>query len=88
MSGRPELKLHDWILVDGMSCVVADIRENGHQLGDCEVVFDAKKPANGNVRWNGGSWEFVPSGDFGGYADSYPRLADAVSVLKRGRWAK
>lgn len=86
MSDRPEIKLHEWIDVEGASCVVANIREDGSQFGDCEVVLNPKKPANRDVRWNGEDWEFLPSGDYGGYADSYPRLAGAVAVLKRGRW--
>jgi hypothetical protein len=83
MSNRPEIKLGGWIAVGSTSCVVADVRDNG----DCEVVFNSSKPTNCDARWNGESWAFVESGDYGGYADKYSRLSLYVQILKRGRYA-
>lgn len=69
-------------MVEGCHCVVANVRAEGDTLGDCEVVLNASKPANRDVRWSGNAWEFVPSGDYGGYADRYTRLAPYVRILK------
>ena len=87
MADRPETKPGGWILVGNCHCVVANVRAPGHALGDCEVVFDRSKPTNSDVVWNGDEWRFVERGDYGGYADKYPRLRDYVHILKRGRWA-
>lgn len=87
MADRPLVKPGDWICVGRTDCVVARIFEPSHVEGDAEVVFDPVKPTNRNVRWEGDGWEFVDSGDFGGYADKYPRLRSYVQVLKRGKYA-
>ena len=87
MADRPEIKPGDWIRIGNTDCVVANVREHSHALGDCEVVFNPSKPTNHDVVWTGGEWKFVESGNYGGYADKYPRLSEFVSILKRGRWA-
>lgn len=87
MSARPDVKPGDWITVGNTSCVVANVFNEGHSLGDCEVVFNQAKPANLNARWDGERWQFVKTGDYGGYADKYPRLSAYVAQLKRGRGA-
>ncbi len=84
MTERPSVKPRDWIDVGNTRCVVSRVREPNHQFGDCEVVFDGKKPANRDVRWTGNNWEFIETGDFGGYAEKYPRLREFVQILKRG----
>jgi len=83
MSNRPEIKPGDWIFVGSTSCVVANVRDSG----ECEVVFNSSKPTNREAFWNGESWAFVESGDYGGYADKYNRLNPYVQILKRGRYA-
>ena len=80
MAERPEIKPGDWICVGNQDCVVAYVREPGRVLGDCEVVFDPSKPTNHNVVWDGDGWEFVESGDYGGYADKYSRLNEYVRI--------
>jgi hypothetical protein len=88
MMPMPDVKPGDWIEIGLTHAVVTAIRSPQHPMGShCEVVFDASKPTNHDVRWNGNHWEFIKSGDFGGYADKYPRLRQYVSALKRGRWA-
>ena len=87
MTDRPEIEPGDWIQVGSRDCVVANVREAGNSLGDCEVVFNSSKPTNCDVLWDGEKWAFVSS-DLGGYADRYEHLNDAVWTLKRGRWAR
>ncbi|WGS02211.1 hypothetical protein MTX26_15900 [Bradyrhizobium sp. ISRA443] len=84
MKERPAVKPHDWIRVDGVSCVVAVVRDPTDPLGDLEVVFDRQKPANVDVKWTGEEWAFCRPGDLGGYADRYPRLSSFVRTLKAG----
>lgn len=71
-SSHPDISPGDWIVVDGIDCVVSKIYSPDYQLGICEIVCNPRKPANPN--------------DFGGYADRYPHLAPFVSKIKRGRW--
>ena len=87
MSDRPEITPGEWITVGSTDCVVANVREHGHQFGDCEVVLNPLKPANCDAFWNGTEWSFVKTGDYGGYADRYQRLSQYVAILKRGRYA-
>lgn len=82
MTRRPDIKPTDWIQVGLIDCVVARVRPLNHAAGDCEVVFNPVKPTNLNVRWSGESWEFVESGDFGGYADKQKDLLPYVQILK------
>lgn len=65
--------------------MVAVVRAEGDSSGDCEVVFDPVKPTNRDIRWREGSWHFVETGDYGGYAENYPRLRQYVQILKSGR---
>jgi hypothetical protein len=85
MAPRPQVNLGDWIRIGSTSAVVSMIRESGDPFGDCEVVFNPSKPTNCDVRWTGEKWEFVESGDYGGYADKYDRLRPYVSILKGRR---
>ena len=90
MVDRPNVNPFDWIKVEGTPCVVAVVRNPDHVKfsGDLEVVFDPKKPTNHDVEWNGQEWVFCKRGDFGGYADRYPRLSAFVNTLKAGRYAR
>ena len=85
MSERPSIKPGDSIYIGGnnLAAIVAVVRAAGDRHGDCEVVFSPDKPTNRDVRWTGESWEFVPSGDYGGYASKYSRLATYVSLLQQ-----
>lgn len=85
MSDRPSIEPGDWICVNDVDCVVANVFAVGAPLGSCEVVFNPAKPTNRNASWTGTQWEFVETGDYGGYADKYPRLRSAVTALKAGR---
>jgi len=85
MTDRPSIKPGDWIEVEGVPCVVANLREPDPLFGDCEVVFNPSKPTNRDAKWEGGAWHFVKSGsDFGGYADK-DRLQRYVQILKSGK---
>jgi hypothetical protein len=85
MSERPPIKPGDWIRIGSVDCVVSLVRPHNDEWGDCEVVFDPKKPTNADVKWMGEAWQFVEKNDFGGYADKYNRLRHYVEILKRGR---
>jgi hypothetical protein len=85
MTDRPTVNPGDWIAVGQTPAVVSAVREPGSFSGDCEVVFNPQKPTNHDVVWTGEKWEFAERGDYGGYADKYPRLSEYVSILKRGR---
>ena len=88
MADRPAVKPHDWIKVEGVPCVVADVHGTPEPSGDVEVVFDPQKPSNVYVRWTGEAWAFSQPGDLGGYADRYPRLSAYVHTLKAGPYAR
>ena len=85
MTERPFIKSGDWIRIGSVDCVVSLVRPPGDSFGDCEVVFNAQKPTNDEARWANDHWEFVSNGATGGLADRYPRLADFVWKLKRGK---
>jgi hypothetical protein len=82
MVNRPAVKLGAWINVESVDCVVSRLRARRHGLGDCEVVFNPSRPIHVDVKWNGEAWEFVKTGEFGGYADHYGRLRPYVAILK------
>ena len=83
----PELSPGDWVRVGKLDCVVAQIYSPDNPLGHyCEVVFNPHKPTNHDVVWTGRRLELAKTGDYGGYADNYPRLSRVVSILKRGRY--
>lgn len=82
MDERPAIKIGEWIQVGAMSCVVAMIHQD-RMICDCMVVCNPEKPANRDVSWDGEEWLFTP-GDFGGYAERNPSLAQFVAQLKRG----
>lgn len=84
MDSRPIISPGDWIRVANRRCVVANVRDTGNPIGDCEVVFNSSKPTNLNASWNGSEWEFVETGDFGGYAEKYSRLSKYVQILRQG----
>ena len=84
MEHRPNIAPYDEIIVGNQRCIVAVVREPGHSSGDCEVVFNARKPTNRDARWTDGQWAFVESGDYGGYADKYDRLSGFVAKLRGG----
>jgi hypothetical protein len=85
MSNQPVINVGDWIDVEGVPCVVANTRDEGHFFGYCEVVCNPKKPSNRDVKWSNEKWVFDNPNDFGGYADKYQRLNNVVSILKRGK---
>lgn len=85
---RPNVKPHDWIVVENVDCVVAMVRdpEFAQIFGELEVVFDPKKPTSHDVEWTVGAWTFCKRSDFGGYADRYSRLSAFVRTLRAGRY--
>lgn len=85
MKNRPKIKEGDWIVVENCNCVVAHVYEPDSSFGDCEVVFNKKKPTNRDVKWNGEKWMFKDSGDFGGYANRSQRLKMYIGILKYGK---
>jgi hypothetical protein len=87
MSDRPDVKPSDWIEVGDIDCVVCVVREHLDAFGDCEVVFNPKKPTNRDVIWNSGAeeWRFWETGDYGGYAEKYKRLRPFVVQLMQGK---
>lgn len=84
MSERPEIRLGQWISIGQIRAVVSKIHEQGQGFGDCEVVFDPRKPTNRDAEWLDGAWQFVDSPDFGGYAEVGDRLRRFVTILKAG----
>lgn len=87
MTDRPNIAPGVWIKIGNTDCVVAVVRPPNDPAGDCEVVHRPEKPTNNSARWTGDAWDFVKTGDYGGYADRNPRLRSYVQILKRGRWA-
>ena len=81
MADRPAVSPMDWVVVGHIRCVVAAVRDAGDPFGDCEVVCNPSKPANRDIRWDGSAWQFVESGDYGGYAEKYERLRPYVNKL-------
>ena len=87
--GPPRLVPGEWVRIGNLDCVVATIYPPDNPFGHyCEVVFNPRKPTNHNVVWDGDRLKLAETGDYGGYADNYPRLSEIVSILKRGRWAE
>lgn len=84
---HPKIVPGDWIDVGQQSCVVSKVYGKDSPSSICEVVFNPDKPTNHDVDWNGEKWFFPNRGDYGGYADKYPRLSTYVSILKRGRYS-
>lgn len=84
MIERPEIRLGQWISIGMVRAVISTIHEPGKGFGDCEVVFDPRKPTNRDAEWRDGAWQFVESPDFGGYAESSDRLRRFVTILKAG----
>lgn len=82
---KPTVSLRDWIYIgagdSSIAAVVCHISPDGKSV---EVVFDNNQPTNLTVKWVDGHWTFDDSPDHGGYADRYTRLAEFVSILKRG----
>jgi hypothetical protein len=87
MTNRPTVNPGDWIKVANLDCVVAVVRQPDQVAfsGDLEVVFDAQKPTNPDVEWNGEAWLFCKRPDYGGYAAGKSRLSQAVGILRLGR---
>jgi len=82
---HPNIKPGDWIDVAQRECVVSKLYRSDSSSGVCEVVFNPNKPTNCDVDWDGEKWFFPERGDYGGYADKYPRLSEFVAILKKGR---
>ena len=85
MVRRPNIKPGDWIRIGTVKAVVSVVRPENSKLGDLEVVFNPRKPTNHDVEWTGDEWTFAKRGDFGGYADRYPRLSLFVQQLRANR---
>ncbi|BDY59730.1 hypothetical protein [Escherichia coli] len=79
---HPEIHVKDWIDVGNRECVVQRLLPPGSPVGACIVVLNKTKPTTRIAGWNGEKWYFMPSHDFGGYADEY---APCVRELNRGR---
>jgi hypothetical protein len=86
MADRPPIAHGCWITVASVDCVVSTVRAEDDPTGDCEVVFDPKRPTARNARWNGGAWDFLEPEDFGINAKKAPRLTAYVQAL-RGRYS-
>ena len=85
MARRHYISPGDWIRIGQTDCVVSRVWPAGTASGDCEVVFNPDKPAYRNACWTGERWDFVKSGDIGGYAGKSARLRTFVEILKAGR---
>lgn len=85
MVEHPKIKLGEWIYVGQVPAVVSRLKNPNDAFTKDEIVFDPEKPTNRDVEWNGWAWQFVQSGDYGGYAEKYDRLRTYVAILKRGR---
>jgi hypothetical protein len=87
MRDIPKISRREWVIVGSIRAVVSNVYDglsaNG---GNVEVVFlDGHQAVNRDVRWTGTEWEFVNQGDYGGYADRYPRLQPYVGILRSGQ---
>lgn len=81
---KPKVYPGQWIWVQSRECVVCQEFQDT-SIADIEVVhMDQGKATNRDAKWNGEKWIFA-GGDMGGYADSYSRLSEFVSKLRRGR---
>ena len=58
MADRPPIAHGCWIKIASADCVVSKVRAEGDPTGDCEVVFDPKRPTSRDALWNGSAWEF------------------------------
>lgn len=83
MTDRPSIQPGAYISVGNAECVVFRVREVGHPLGDCEVVYDRDKPANRDVSWQNSSWVFTNPNDLGGYAERNRELWPFIRILRR-----
>lgn len=79
---HPEIHVRDWIDVGNSECVVQRLLPLGSSAGVCFVVLNKTKPTTRKVGWDGEKWYFMPSHDYGGYADDFD---PCVCELKRGR---
>jgi hypothetical protein len=87
MPEMPKVEPGDWIRIGERDALVCQLyKERPSPAGSrIEVVYDRKRPTNADVVWADTHWDFVEKGDFGGYADNYPRLAGWVRLLRAGR---
>lgn len=85
MAIRHYISPGDWIRIGRIDCVVSRVWPAGNVSGDCEVVFNPGKPMHNNAYWTGDQWDFVKSGELGGYAEKHARLRTFVETLKAGR---
>lgn len=78
--------LGQWIRVSNNDAVVCQIIEEPPP--EIEVVYlQGNQAVNRCAIWTEKGWIFDPNeGDYGGYADNYPRLSEYVAKLRRGRW--
>src|SRR6266498_2305918 len=80
---KPNVAPRQWIYVSGVNSVVCQVFKETPP--DIEVVFmDKGKAINKDAKWNNDRWIFTDN-SLGGYADEYPRLAEFVAILRRGR---
>ena len=79
---HPEIHVKDWIDVGNRECVVQRLLPPVSPVGVCIVVLNKTKPTTRIAGWKGEKWYFMPSHDFGGYADEYD---PCVRELNRGR---
>ncbi|MEN8608368.1 MULTISPECIES: hypothetical protein, partial [Enterobacteriaceae] len=78
---HPEIHVKDWIDVGNRECVVQRLLPPVSPVGVCIVVLNKTKPTTRIAGWKGEKWYFMPSHDFGGYADEYDRKRAARTVL-------
>lgn len=74
------IKPLDIIMIGQTRAVVSKVYENG----SVEVVYkNAGKHVNEDAVFLDEEWKFKYEGVGGGYADKYPRLANAIRILDR-----
>lgn len=79
------LKPGDWITISSRDAVICKMYKD-EPNNKIEIVYlDNDRAVNEDAHFVNEKWEFVVEGVCGGYADKYPRLADFVRTLRRGR---
>jgi hypothetical protein len=65
-------------------CIVSMVYEDEYSPAG-EVVFNPERPTRNDAEWDDEQWAFAETGDYGGFAEKSPRLAEYVRMLKVGR---
>lgn len=84
---HPEIKLREWLKVEGTNCVITQIYARSCLLGVCEVVSNPNAPVNCDVYWDGQQWIFTDRPGFVNAAVT-SRLDSFVAILRQGQGNK